>query len=95
MCRFIIMTIRHIALIIHNVMHILYQIHTTFNHLYLACNQCQYNSICNAYHMYYAIKCVHLYASTLLCMPQIRNKLHVHDRVPLMKNCTTYPRYIE
>ena len=30
---------------------------------------CQYNSICNAYHMYYAIQVGHLYALTLLCMP--------------------------
>ena len=32
---------------------------------------CQYNSICNAYHMYYAIQVGHLYALTLLCMPYI------------------------
>ena len=57
---------------------------------------CQYNSICNVYHMYYAIQVGNLYTSKYHCSVchkshniMYRQNVHVHDLVHLMDNCIT------
>ena len=92
--------VKHCSLIIHfitspfyRLLHILSLSLKKLQSTHMKLINCQYNSICNAYHMYYAIQLGHLYVLTLLCMPRItqhyRKQLHVQDLVPLMNNCTT------